>query len=305
MVAISGDLSDQLGLKVEQQRELRDDIVPSLSWRRFRNRVPAITGMFHFSMQAAWTDHSESEIHGFIYARPITPELSIDATLPPFTGVVSETNGWITSFQLDRKGIVTLDWGNCDADSILEIIDSEFFNVSAQEAQDRLTFQTYLFLKDFIHSHKFHNGDDDSILVPYRIETDDDVSWYDKTARNLHASIVTAMRGRRFDVLNAMGQISYLDAFLQLRSGANPGCHAARVDAVERASDIWVALPNGLNRAITPSALCLHPFKCAFQRRMRPHRTVRPAQMCIVLPHGVLPVVKDLCRHLPSTRQRF
>lgn len=214
--SVWGDLPGPEGLTVRQLRELRDDLMPSISWRRFRNRVPADTGMFVFSMRAWWADADETAIRGFVYARPANT--TAEETIPQATGIVRETNGWVLEFSLDRSGIVDLSWGDCDLNSVLDIIDTEFSDATPQEAADRLTFQTYLFLKDFVHSHKFHNGDDDSILVPYRIQSDDDISWYQKTARNLHASIVTAMRGKRFDVLNAMGQISYLRAFLELRS---------------------------------------------------------------------------------------
>lgn len=220
--SIDGDLSGLDGLNVQQLRELRDDLTPSLSWRPFRNTVPADTGIFIFSMKAWWADKNEGAIRGFVYARPATTPTDATDSIPPVTGIVRETNGWILEFTLDRKGIIDLSWGDYDLNAVLDIIDTDFLDATPQETADRLTFQTYLFLKDFVHSHKFHNGDDDSILVPYRIQSNEDGSWYEKTARNLHASIVTAMRGRRFDVLNAMGQISYLRAFLELQPKAGP-----------------------------------------------------------------------------------
>lgn len=220
--SIEGDLSSPDGLNVKQLRELRDDLMPSLSWRPFRNTVPANTGIFVFSMKAKWTDTNEGAIHGFVYARPAATKTDSTDSIPPIAGIVQDTNGWILKFRLDRKGIVDLSWGDCKLETVVNIIDTDFLDATPQEIADRLTFQTYLFLKDFVHSHKFHNGDDDSILVPYLIQSKKDSSWYEKTARNLHASIVTAMRGRRFDVLNAMGQISYLKAFLELQPKAAP-----------------------------------------------------------------------------------
>lgn len=227
MPFVWGGLSHPDGLHVQQLRELKDELVPSASWNPFRNLLPASTGMFLFSMQTSWVDESENAICGLVYARPASPdskcERGVNDVIPPMTGVVPETNGWILEFSVGRAGVIDLSWGNFNLEAALDIIDTEFTEVTAKEAAARLAFQTYLFLKDYIHSHKFHNGDDDSILIPYQITDNDDTTWYEKTARNLHASVVTSMRGGRFDVINAIGQISYLRTFLSLakRNGAS------------------------------------------------------------------------------------
>ncbi len=220
MPVVWGDLAEPDGLNVKQLRELKDDAIPSISWRPFRDRLPANTGVFIFSMRAVWADSCEKAIKGFVYARPAPLDSvcaeSLDNEIPPMGGVVQDANGWVLEFSLDRSGVIDLSWGDSSQDAVLEIIDTDFYNIDASDAAARLTFQTYLFLKDFVHSHKFHNGDDDSILIPYKVSNSEDTSWYEKTARNLHASIVTSMRGGRFDIINAIGQISYLRTLMGL-----------------------------------------------------------------------------------------
>jgi hypothetical protein len=80
------------------------------------------------------------------------------------------------------------------------------------------TLEAYSFLKDLVHSHKFHRYDDDAIVVPYPVVNDADTKWIEKTARNLHKSIVSAYRNStyRADLINALGQLSYLESFQQI-----------------------------------------------------------------------------------------
>jgi hypothetical protein len=222
--SVRGDLADKDGLFVIQERELKDETVPSISWTHLRNKLPASTGMFTFSMQSTWTDADQTAIKGRVYARPTKANSSIGDVAPDHSllpVIVNETNGWVVDFTLARCGTIDLTWGEIEPASVLEIIDTEFSETSAEDAINRLTFQTYLFLKDFVHSHKFHNGDDDSILVPYRVTSSEDSSWFERTARNLHASIITSMRGGRFDTLNATGQTAYLRTFLRLAEKDN------------------------------------------------------------------------------------
>lgn len=81
-----------------------------------------------------------------------------------------------------------------------------------------LTFETFSFLKDLIHNHKFHSVDDDSIVVPIKIKDACDEHWKDETARSIHRAIISALRNSpsRLELTNALGKICYLRTFLSL-----------------------------------------------------------------------------------------
>lgn len=82
------------------------------------------------------------------------------------------------------------------------------------------TLEAYSFLKDLVHSHKFHRFDDDAIVVPYPVDNDTDIKWIEKTVRNLHKSIVSTYRNTQYraDLINALGRLSYLESFQNILS---------------------------------------------------------------------------------------
>lgn len=105
------------------------------------------------------------------------------------------------NFTLYRDGFIELDFG--DAYPTLD-----------NDVSYSIVFESYSFLKDLIHAHKFHRYDDDSIVVPYPDETNT-IVWVVKTLRNLHKSVVFSYRNatHQQDILNALGKLSYLDGF--------------------------------------------------------------------------------------------
>lgn len=123
---------------------------------------------------------------------------------------------WVIKFHLLRNGFVTLDWGDSPRADIAEIFDTS--EMSLDEAERLLTFETFSFLKDLIHNHKFHSIDDDSIIVPVLVADDNDEQWKDVTAKNLHRAIVSSLRNTpaRLELTNALGKLCYLRTFLQI-----------------------------------------------------------------------------------------
>ncbi|ACT46991.1 hypothetical protein [Methylotenera mobilis] len=94
-----------------------------------------------------------------------------------------------------------------------------FIDLNLEQSLDKeisysIVFESYSFLKDLIHAHKFHRYDDDAIVVPYPDKQDNDL-WIVKTLRNLHRSVVFSYRNatHQQDILNALGKLSYLDSF--------------------------------------------------------------------------------------------
>lgn len=131
-------------------------------------------------------------------------------------GIYPNCLGWVLSFTLSRDGCITLDWGNLDTGKILQIVEAPVGGEDA--AENLLTFETFSFLKDLIHNHKFHSVDDDSIVVPIKIRDEEDCAWKDETARGLHRAVISAVRSKpaQLELANALGKIGYLRTFLAL-----------------------------------------------------------------------------------------
>lgn len=134
----------------------------------------------------------------------------------PAPGIYPACLCWVINFELSRDGCIALDWGNLKAGSVSTIVDTD---PEEEEAAERLlTFETFSFLKDLIHNHKFHSVDDDSIVVPIKVKDDDDPYWKDETARNLHRAIISSLRSNpaQLELTNAMGKLGYLNTFLTI-----------------------------------------------------------------------------------------
>lgn len=138
----------------------------------------------------------------------------------PRPGIYADCLCWVVNFQLTRDGCITLDWGDLRSGSISKIVDVA---PEDEEAAERLlTFETFSFLKDLIHNHKFHSIDDDSIVVPIKVTSDNDCTWKDETARNLHRAIISSLRSTpaQLELTNALGKLGYLNTFLRI-AGTN------------------------------------------------------------------------------------
>lgn len=104
----------------------------------------------------------------------------------------------LVKFSLDRDGIITLE---CDEPN--------------EELCHSFVLEAFSFLRDLIHTHKFHRTDDDAIIVPYKEEVEGDLAWVRETARNIHKSIVSSYRNTSYpgDLINAIGRLEYLESF--------------------------------------------------------------------------------------------
>lgn len=109
----------------------------------------------------------------------------------------------VVEFKLYRDGIIEL-----------------FCDESYSKNTDDFMLEAYSFLKDLVHSHKFHSYDDDAIIVPYPVKSPSDTDWSNRTVKNLHKSIVSTYRNRAYkaDIINAIGRLSYLESFLNILS---------------------------------------------------------------------------------------
>lgn len=103
------------------------------------------------------------------------------------------------SFELHRDGHVELSYDGYD---------------TANEPS--FVFEAFSFLKDLVHSHKFHKHDGDAIVVPYPQNGSHD--WLTNTIRNIHKSVVSSYRTAttRADIQNAMGRLSYLESLQEI-----------------------------------------------------------------------------------------
>jgi hypothetical protein len=110
----------------------------------------------------------------------------------------------------------SLNWGDLAPDQIGLIVDLTDADVGLFEKL--LTFETFSFLKDLIHNHKFHGTSDDSIVVPVKVTDDSDERWRDETARNIHRAIISSVRNlpAQLELTNALGKICYLRTFLSI-----------------------------------------------------------------------------------------
>src|SRR4030065_435767 len=104
----------------------------------------------------------------------------------------------VVDFSLYRDGITELSYQGINPECAYDFV-----------------LEAYSFLKDLVHSHKFHQHDDDAIIVPYPVINDTDTKWIEKTIRNLHKSIVSIYRNTNYqaDLINAIGRLSYLESF--------------------------------------------------------------------------------------------
>lgn len=138
----------------------------------------------------------------------------------PSPGVYRNCLGWVVDFELDRTGCISIDWGSLKAGDVAQIVDLEDGAIPEEQAELMLTFESFSFLKDLIHSHKFHSVDDDSIVVPFKVPANDDVVWRDETAKNIHRAIVSSLRNSpgQIELTNSLGKICYLKTFLGFAS---------------------------------------------------------------------------------------
>ena len=132
-------------------------------------------------------------------------------------GVYKNCLAWVIGFRLERNGFITLDWGDLKPGHISQIFDTDS-GLPELEAEKLLTFETFSFLKDIVHNHKFHSVDDDSIVVPVKVADAEDFSWKDETAKNLHRTIISSIRNSptQIELTNALGKLCYLRTFLSL-----------------------------------------------------------------------------------------
>lgn len=114
------------------------------------------------------------------------------------------------NFVLYRNGLLDIKYPDFDKD--------------AEAEAASIVFEAYSFLKDLVHSHKFHRYDDDAIVVPYPHDTCNDNLWIQKTIRNLHKSVVSTYRNafHQQDIINALGKLSYLASFQRVVSERFP-----------------------------------------------------------------------------------
>ena len=199
-----------------------DGCIVSLQKRNLSDTIYApvdLGGMFYYLLSAKVDDSSPNGevLTGRIFAFPKLLLGSKDKALvksfgnsgdAPKAAAIELINIWelhsktiLISFKLYRDGF------------------AEFYYVGT-DTRNAYPFilEAYSFLKDLVHSHKFHRYDDDAIVVPYPVENDADIKWIEKTARNLHKSIVSAYRNStyRADLINALGRLSYLESFQQI-----------------------------------------------------------------------------------------
>lgn len=159
----------------------------------------------------------EDSLAGIIIAHPRIERESashVKRDPSPRLGIHAASLCWVIGFQLSRNGCLTLDWGNSPREDIAQIFDVS--EIGLEDAEKLLTFETFSFLKDLIHTHKFHSVDDDSIVVPVVVANDTDEGWKDVTARNIHRAVVSSLRNGpgRLELTNALGKLCYLRTFL-------------------------------------------------------------------------------------------
>lgn len=192
-----------------QQRNLSDTLKANL-YRRF-DKEGEILYLLHANVENAWTD-TES-LTGSIYTFPVL-ELSEaeDKLIKKFfkkTIASQEITALIRSWE-SRSETAKIDF---------ELFRDGFVNLDMPddkgEATDSLVFEAFSFLKDLVHTHKFHRHEGDAIVVPYKVNGLDDNRWVARTLRNIHKSIIFTYRSAKHprEILNAIGKLSYLEAF--------------------------------------------------------------------------------------------
>lgn len=124
-----------------------------------------------------------------------------------FSALISQKKDYISTlrigFKLHRDGFIEL--------------------TNGEDIEYSFVLEAYSFLKDLVHSHKFHRYDDDAIIVPYPVTSTSDIAWINKTVRNLHKSIVSSYRNTNYkaDLINALGRLSYLESFQNILKSKN------------------------------------------------------------------------------------
>lgn len=196
---------------------------------------------YDFVCRAERADQNgEERLAGIIFAYPRVERRTAETVLKDQNirpGVHRVCLGWAIAFTLCRNGFVTLDWGDTTREQIEWIFDTD--DIPADQAERLLTFESFSFLKDLAHNHKFHSIDDDSIVVPIPVTSDSDESWKDWTARSIHRAVVSSFRNHpaRIELANAIGKICYLRTFLKLAN--TPFCQQMleSLDNLNRAID--------------------------------------------------------------------
>ena len=113
-------------------------------------------------------------------------------------------------FCLEENGFVTLEHAD-EKNSYLN-----------ESLKSTLIFESFSFLKDLVHSHKFHNSDHDSIVVPYLLSASDASSWIKNSIENIHKAIICTYRNSRRskDIKNAIGMLAYLTSLQNIAKKA-------------------------------------------------------------------------------------
>jgi hypothetical protein len=105
--------------------------------------------------------------------------------------------------------------------------------------------ESYSFIRDVMHSHRFHSGTDDAILdlVEAPSVNDGKYSLFDLCARSLHRSVISSFRSKDpVDQLSALGRLSYLESFVELmraRGAVKPGAYGANLATLRRAIESY------------------------------------------------------------------
>lgn len=186
--------------------------------------LPTKEGKFYYLLKAMiqnkWQENELLE--GVVITFPVTETSKEDKQLlKSFTTKdFSQINAdkLIENWAISSYGIV-VDFKLC-RDGVLDMeyewkIYPGLINDELRSINYSILFESYSFLKDLIHAHKFHKYDDDAIVVPYAEEENPNEIWMVKTIRNLHKSIVFTYRNAKHheDILHAIGKISYLESF--------------------------------------------------------------------------------------------
>lgn len=208
--------ADDPEFKVRSTRTLDDRPFAS-----YRTRPGSSPDAYDFECRAKKVTKSDGQefLSGIVIAHPRiessrAAQLKELPTICP--GIYPDSLCWVIHFELARDGCIILDWGDLAPDQIGLIVDLTDADVGLFEKL--LTFETFSFLKDLIHNHKFHGTSDDSIVVPVKVTDDSDERWRDETARNIHRAIISSVRNlpAQLELTNALGKICYLRTFLSI-----------------------------------------------------------------------------------------
>lgn len=200
---------------IKSKRTLIDRPLESL-----RSAIRRRDESYSFECRAAREEiKGEEHLVGVVIAHPSAKANEaerVKAVCDIKPGVYERSSCWVIAFKLARNGCIELDWGSLRPGEISKIVDIQ--PGEEQTAEKLLTFESFSYLKDLIHNHKFHSIDDDSIVVPVKVDAPHDNCWMDTTARSLHRAIISSVRsGSTYhDLSNALGKTAYLRTFLSL-----------------------------------------------------------------------------------------